>query len=124
MSNISSAQPGKANLLIWTSAGGSILLAVVGILLDTYWLALGILPILGAYLLITKPLLFFWALIACLPLSVEFYFGSLGTDLPTEPLMIILTLYFFIHAICYRRGYAGWFYKHPISLLVILHLIW
>ncbi|MEL6392632.1 MAG: O-antigen ligase family protein [Bacteroidota bacterium] len=124
MSNISSTQPGKANLLIWTSAGGSILLAVVGILLDTYWLALGILPILGAYLLITKPLLFFWALIACLPLSVEFYFGSLGTDLPTEPLMIILTLYFFIHAICYWRGYAGWFYKHPISLLVILHLIW
>ncbi|MEM8583758.1 MAG: O-antigen ligase family protein [Bacteroidota bacterium] len=114
----------RTDILFWTSAGGSLLLALAGILLDAYWLALGVLPFLAAFVLITRPLFFFWMLLACLPLSIEFYFGSFGTDLPTEPLMILLSLYFLIHAICYWRRYDTNFYRHPISLLILAHIGW
>lgn len=100
------------------------MLALGGLWLNAYWLALGLLPLFGLYLLGTRPLLYFWALLALLPLSFEFYLGSIGTDLPTEPIMILLTGYFILHGAYYWQHYDHRFYRHPISLLVLIHFAW
>jgi O-antigen ligase len=66
----------------------------------------------------------YFLLIASIPLSTELELGSFGTDLPSEPLMWLLTL-------C---G-IGWFLKnwrtvdvqvlrHPVTLALLAHLAW
>ena len=63
----------------------------------------------------------FWAV---LPFSVEFYFGSFGTDLPTEPIMLGLTGIAFIVLISKVGTISLNHLRHPISILIILHLVW
>lgn len=90
------------------------------------------------YLLLAIPfalLFFYWAwhnaysvfllLIVSLPWSVEFNFTpSLGTDLPDEPLMLLVAG--LISAILvYNRGLISkQQLKHPLLLLTGLHLVW
>ncbi|MEM7572956.1 MAG: O-antigen ligase family protein [Bacteroidota bacterium] len=111
-------------IIFWTSAGLSLTCALLAIWLEQYWLVgLPALP-LAVYQFVIQPRFYFWLLLALLPLSVEFYLGSVGTDLPTEPLMLLLSFYFIIHALYYWRNYASSFYRHPISLILIAHLSW
>ncbi len=67
----------------------------------------------------------FFLFFAVVPFSVEFYLpGGIGTDLPTEPIMLLLlgiSILLFI----------GSFYKisadvvrHPLVILILLHLFW
>jgi len=60
-----------------------------------------------------------------LPFSIEINLaGGIGTDLPAEPFMIGLTLIaFFIFAHSYKNIDSRYL-KNPISLLLILHLVW
>ena len=65
---------------------------------------------------------FLWA---CVPLSTEFYFSSsLATDLPTEPLIVGLMLVYLLQVLLNPKRIDGYFWKHPISLLVLFHLVW
>jgi O-antigen ligase len=80
-------------------------------------------------------LFFYWAwqntysvflfLIISLPWSIEFNFTpSLGTDLPDEPLMLLvagLTVAIFVYN---RSVIAAKYLKHPLLLLTALHLAW
>lgn len=64
-------------------------------------------------------------LIISLPLSQELYLpNGLGTDLPSEPLMLGITgiaiLYFLNNLRKLNFGYA----YHPISFLLIVHILW
>ena len=112
------------NSIFWTSAGLSLSCALIGIWMEQYWMAgLPIIP-LALYQFLVKPSFYFWTLLALLPLSVEFYIGSLGTDLPTEPLMLLLSVYFIIHSLYYWRSYTADFFRHPVSLILMAHLSW
>ncbi len=97
----------------------------VGIALDMYYLA-GI----PAFLLLTYLTLVdfrkvFFLLLICLPLSTEFYFpNGLATDLPTEPLMVGLMLVYGLYCLRHGREMGSRFLRHPITLLVLLHLFW
>ncbi len=67
----------------------------------------------------------FFILFACIPTSIEYFFpNGYATDLPTEPLivglMLISTAYFLNHFQVMRAD----FFKHPITLLLLLHLSW
>lgn len=68
----------------------------------------------------------FFFLLACIPLSTEFYFpNGYGTDLPTEPLTIGLMLVYWLFAL--KNGVilrGGAFFRHPITLLILLHFGW
>jgi O-antigen ligase len=68
----------------------------------------------------------FFLLLACIPLSTEFNFTpAYGTDLPTEPLIIGLMLIYWLYVL--KNGIilrGGVFFRHPITLLVLLHLSW
>jgi O-antigen ligase len=90
------------------------------------------------YLLLAIPfglLFFYWAwqntysvfllLIISLPWSIEFNFTpSLGTDLPDEPLMLLVAG-LTVAALFYNRNLiAAKHLKHPLLLLTGLHLVW
>ena len=68
----------------------------------------------------------FFLLLACIPISAEFELpNGFSTDIPTEPLTIGLMLVYIIYAlkndpILRGRG----FLRHPITLLIGLHIGW
>jgi len=66
-------------------------------------------------------LLFFFLL----PFSVEVYLtGGFGTDLPSEPLMLILCGVFFLLLVQKKLSVTKKIFTHPISAAVLLHLVW
>ncbi|MET0462626.1 MAG: O-antigen ligase family protein [Chitinophagaceae bacterium] len=68
--------------------------------------------------------LVFLLLIASIPFSAEVQVSeSLGTDLPDEPLMLLVSLLFFFHLL---KNTAGFFklVRHPLTLLVLMSFCW
>lgn len=60
-----------------------------------------------------------------IPFSVELYLpGGLGTDLPSEPFMLIITFIFFLELIQHPKIMHRAFFSHPLSLMVYAHLGW
>ena len=60
-----------------------------------------------------------------IPFSVEFALpGGLGTDLPNEPLMVLLTPVYLVYALSNAHRMNSNFVKHPLTLLILLHLSW
>lgn len=67
----------------------------------------------------------FYLLLICIPLSSEVHLpNGFGTDLPTEPLMVGIMLIYLLHLIRYGKETSVAFFKHPITLLLLLHLGW
>ncbi len=68
--------------------------------------------------------LVFYLLIFCLPWSFEFNFNSsLGTDLPDEPLMLLVSLLFVFHFLfAPSESLARW--KQPLLFLLFAHIAW
>ena len=78
-----------------------------------------------AYLAIVDFKQLFFLLIACIPFSVEFNLpGGFGTDLPTEPLIIGLMLVYLLYFALNFKNINGAFFKHPITLILLLHWGW
>jgi len=88
-----------------------------------YWI-LCIVPagILVSYFLFTYPREAFLGFFAILPFSIEVYFSNgLGTDLPTEPLILLFCTYALISIPFWSRG---WHKPSVITILIFLHLVW
>lgn len=68
-----------------------------------------------------------FALLCCaavIPLSSEFYLGSFSMDLPSEPLMLLLLGLGVLYVLVRIKHVEAAFLRHPVSLLIILHLCW
>src|SRR5207249_4534953 len=66
----------------------------------------------------------FFLLIVSLPWSVEFSFNpSLGTDLPDEPLMLLLAA-LFISELFFKPSQVSTSRKHPLIFLLIFYFGW
>ncbi len=67
----------------------------------------------------------FYLLLISIPLSTEFYFSSsLMTDLPTEPLIVGLMIVYLIYTLGNGKSIDKKFLSHPITLIILIHLIW
>lgn len=67
----------------------------------------------------------FFLLLFCIPLSTEIILpNGFGMALPTEPLIVGLMGVFFIYTLRHSREMEGTFFRHPITLLLLLHLGW
>ncbi|MCO6477224.1 MAG: O-antigen ligase family protein [Phaeodactylibacter sp.] len=96
-----------------------------GIATEMYYLAGIPAFLLLVYLAIVDFRKVFLLLLACIPLSTEIILpNGFGTDLPTEPLMIGLMFIGFIYLLRHGRETDGRFLRHPITLLLLLHLSW
>ena len=67
----------------------------------------------------------YFLLLICVPLSTEIYLpNGFGTDLPTEPLIVGLMLIYFLFVLMKGKELNSHFFRHPISLLLLLHFFW
>ena len=64
-------------------------------------------------------------LLFMIPFSVEVSLpGGFGTDLPNEPLMVLLTAVYLLFSINQAHRMNNSFIRHPLSVLILLHLGW
>jgi len=67
----------------------------------------------------------FYLLLFLLPLSTEFEVtDSIATDMPTEPLMVGLMVIYPVFLFSRPRQINGAFFKHPIIIALVLHVLW
>lgn len=67
----------------------------------------------------------YYLLYAAVPVSIAIEVGGgFSTDLPSEPMMIGLSFITVLHLIRNRPQVLGAFMKHPITLMLFLHLAW
>jgi O-antigen ligase len=67
----------------------------------------------------------YFLMLGSIPISMEQTLpGGLGTDIPSEPLMWMLTLGGVFWLLQNWRSVDGRFVRHPISLLLFAHLAW
>ena len=67
----------------------------------------------------------YFALMALLPCSIEYYFpNGLATDLPTEPLMVGLTLVTVTLLVFRKNLLPKGFLSNPLIMILMLHLFW
>jgi O-antigen ligase len=92
---------------------------------DRHWL-LGVpVFILMAYLAVVDFRKVFYLLLFCLPFSIEYELpGGFGTDLPSEFLMIALMGVGFLYFARRGKTLDSSFLRHPITLLLLVHLAW
>ena len=111
--------------MFWGFALITILSLFLGIVTEFYVLAgLPALVLLG-YLTVVDFRKIFFLLIATLPLSTEIYLpNGFGTDLPAEPLMVLMMGVFFLYTFKNLNKIDGAFFRHPITILLYLHLGW
>ena len=101
-----------------------ILFCIIAFYQEMFFLAAMPVAILGLVAVIYDYRVLYYSLWVTLPFSIEFYFGSIGMDLPTEPIMLGLTglgLVLFVSKldkISFKSVY------HPIGAILVLHLFW
>ena len=67
----------------------------------------------------------FFFLLICIPLSTEYFLpNGLGTDLPTEPLMVGLMVVYGLYVLRNGREMDSSFIRHPLALVLVFHLLW
>lgn len=71
------------------------------------------------------PPFIFFLLIAALPWSYQFHFSEMtSTDIPDEFFMLLSFFFFFAWALSKPSVLPSSFWKHPLVLLLIFHVIW
>jgi O-antigen ligase len=115
----------KTNSLFTIFAGIFLLTLLLAVLSEEYLLLAIPFGLLFFYWAWHNPYSVFLLLIVSLPWSIEFNFTlSLGTDLPDEPLMLLVAG-LTVAALVYNRNLiAAKHLKHPLLLLTGLHLAW
>lgn len=98
---------------------------ITAIAINQFLLMLVPVALVLAYLAVVDFKKIFLLLFFFIPLSFEFYFpNGLATDLPTEPLMILLTLVFIFYVVTKPEELTREFATNPLILLLVVHLFW
>lgn len=98
----------------------------LGAATEKLWLSIIPMLVLGASLVVVDVRLLFFGVFAVLPVSMEIILpNGLGTDLPIEPLLIVLTGAAFLLFLVRGRTYnLKPLFQQPLTQLLLLHLLW
>ena len=109
----------------WGFSALTLSCVLLGLSLEAY-LLLGIpAGLLLGYLTIVDFRMVFFLLLATIPLSTELVFSNgFGTDLPTEPLIVGLMFIYIFYLFKHGKKMDTGFFRHPTTLLVLLHVGW
>ncbi|HND89403.1 MAG TPA: O-antigen ligase family protein, partial [Saprospiraceae bacterium] len=111
--------------LLAAFAGLCVLTISASIVLEAWWLMALPAAMLTVWVAALDFRPVFFLMLAAIPLSMEAELpGGLGTDLVSEPLMWLLTLASGLWLLRHGANIDGRFVRHPISLLLLLHLAW
>ncbi|MDO8969647.1 MAG: O-antigen ligase family protein [Saprospiraceae bacterium] len=112
-------------LLVAAFLAFSLLAIFAGLWLQMTWLSLLPAGLAVIWLAVVDVRKVFFLMLGCIPLSTEVSLpGGLATDLPSEPLMWILTLAGFAWFSQHWREVDVRFFRHPITLALLAHLFW
>ena len=93
--------------------------------LEAWWLAGAPLALLVLWLVVVDFRKVFFLMLACIPVSIEIILpGGLGTDLPSESLMWLLTGASTVWFLKNWRSVDGRVLRHPVTLALLAHLSW
>ncbi|MBK6929594.1 MAG: O-antigen ligase family protein [Saprospirales bacterium] len=123
LSALPSSQPQRRLMGVWAVLGLACLLGAVG--LESWWLAT--VPAIGLvlWLAVVDFRKVFYLMLACIPFSIEIELpGGLSTDLPSEPLMWLLTLAGGAWFLRHGQILDGRLLRHPVTLALLAHLAW
>lgn len=97
----------------------------LGIATELYFLAGLPVALMVAYIAVVDFKKLFFLLLFFIPLSTEVNLpGGFGTDLPTEPLMAGLMGIYLLYVLRNGKEMSSNFVRHPMSLLLLLHVGW
>ncbi len=115
----------ERRLLFWGMAAVVLVSLFAAIVSEYYFLAALPALLVITFLTIVDLRLSFFLLMAAVPLSTELFLpGGLGTDLPTEPMMIGLMFAFLLFLIQNGRSMDAAFWRHPLTILLFAHFSW
>jgi O-antigen ligase len=119
------ARLNSAQTIFLVYAAIMLLSLFMGIATQWYFLAGIPAALLLAYVVLLDFKKVFYLLMFCIPLSTEVYLpGGLGTDLPTEPLMVGLMFVFGFYILSKPKALIADFVTHPLTLMLLLHIGW
>ncbi len=111
--------------LFYSAAFISLVFLVLGFIMDVLYLGLFGFAIVGALIALYDFKIFFYLLLLVLPISDEIEITSgLRMHFPTEPLIILLLFLFVPYVILNHKLLKGSFWKHPITIIIIVNLLW
>lgn len=106
-------------------SASALALLCAGFLLDIPWAGLAAFGIVGLLVILLDFRILFYLLLFTLPLSNEIrLFEGFSLYVPTEPLTILLLGLSIIYVLMRPSLLRGAFWKHPITILIGLHLLW
>lgn len=111
----------------WTSSFIILFLASILVSIVSYSPVPLILPatVLLGFFIVQNVKFFYCLFFFLLPFSVELDLpGGFATDMPSEPLMLVLTLIGILLIIKSLSQSNTRYFRHPVSLLLIVHLVW
>ncbi|MFN8237820.1 MAG: hypothetical protein U0T77_06580 [Chitinophagales bacterium] len=113
-----------AGPIFWIFGLFTIICFSAGIYTENY--TLGILPfvLLFTTLTILNFRLVFFILLLTIPVSVETYIGSFGTDLPSEPILILLTGSILLYFLLKPEELNTKSFRHPIVIVLLMMYGW
>lgn len=116
---------GKNNLIAFILLSAFTLCSLfAGIFLEQFALFLVPFIILFIYICVTDFRKIYFLLLFFIPLSMEIELpGGFSTDLPAEPLMVLLMGIFFLFVLAERPNLRA-FLMHPLNQLLWIHLLW
>jgi O-antigen ligase len=110
--------------VFWTVAALSLLVMVAALVSGYWWWSALPLICLSGLLFIVQPRWLFFSLVLVLPVSMEYELGSFSTDLPSEPLAILLAGLSMLWLLQQRFQKVKDLIYHPFSWILALHLLW
>lgn len=115
----------KDNLKLYITSGAFILLNSIFIAMEQYWFMLIPVALIIGYIAFTALDLLLLLIVFFTPLAINIEGLDLGLALsvPTEPLIFGLMLLFFLKYF-YEGNFPGKIINHPVSIIILLHLIW
>ncbi|MEM6723149.1 MAG: O-antigen ligase family protein, partial [Bacteroidota bacterium] len=101
-------------------------LSLIATLLTRQWLFLAVPPgLLVGFLSVIDFRKIYYMILVFIPLSYELDLpGGFATDLPTEGLIAGLMLVYLLFALSNLNRFDGRFIKHPLIILLFIHLAW
>ncbi len=115
----------QSHTLLVSFIGIAILCFFMALIVDVKFLFLLPFGLLLGYVAILDYRFLYLLLFATIPFSIEVELpGGLGTDIPTEPLMLLLTGIAIVLFLSKVKSIDAKYIQHPILMLLLVHLSW
>ncbi len=114
----------NSQTIFWSVGLFAILFFCIAIITERNYYYLAPIVVLFLALAMLNFKIIFYLMLIVLPISVESYLGSFGTDLPSEPMLILLAGCTLLYLVFNKEELNKTSFKHPIFILLFVMFGW